>query len=318
MTDSASSKESGERLVEELQHYLRARAEHALVDVGERLGNTAAHLAKPGMGIGSMLGSAAKGGVATGGSLVKDLLKQKIKKTFGFGGKGKKSGGKGKTTTVIEDISIGVPTRDVYNQWTRYHEFETFAKGVVGVDQRDETTSDWHAKVFRSHRTWKAHVEEQIPDERIAWTSEGPRGTTRGVVTFHPLGDTLTKVLLVLEYTPQGAVEKIGNLWRAQGRRARLDLKLFRTYIMTQGEQPEGWRGEIREGEVVSEEPEEEEPEDEAYEAGAGESGESAYEEEPEEDEGEEELRPRGEDEDERYEDEITEDRARRRRTPAR
>ncbi|MFE4535280.1 SRPBCC family protein [Streptomyces scopuliridis] len=312
MTDSASSKESADRLVEELQNYLRVRAEHALVDVGERLGDTAARLAEPGTGLGSMLGSAAKGGVSSGGALVKDLLKQQFKKVTGklTGGSedGKKSGGKGKTTTVVEDIDIGVPVSDVYNQWTRFNEFESFTKGVTGVDQRDETTSDWHVKVARSHRSWKAHVEEQVPDERIVWTSEAPKGSTRGVVTFHPLGDSLTKVLLVLEYTPQGPVEKIGNLWRAQGRRARLDLKLFRAYMMTQGEQPEGWRGEIREGEVVSEQ-----PEDEEYEA----------EEEDEAEDGAENEAEEGEEyEDEQYEEdeeegEDTRERGRRHRTPA-
>ncbi|WP_326610728.1 SRPBCC family protein [Streptomyces scopuliridis] len=314
MTDSASSKESADRLVEELQNYLRVRAEHALVDVGERLGDTAARLAAPGTGLGSMLGSAAKGSVSTGGGLVKDLLKQQFKKVTGGKDDGKKSGGKGKTTTVVEDIDIGVPVSDVYNQWTRFNEFESFTKGVTGVDQRDETTSDWHVKVARSHRNWKAHVEEQVPDERIVWTSEAPKGSTRGVVTFHPLGDSLTKVLLVLEYTPQGPVEKIGNLWRAQGRRARLDLKLFRAYLMTQGEQPEGWRGEIREGEVVSEEPEgeedeAEEDEDEAVDDEEKEAGEDeAYEDEQYEDEQYEEDEEEGED---------TRERGRRRRTPA-
>ena len=73
----------------------------------------------------------------------------------------------------------------------------------------------------------------------------------RGVVTFHPLGDNLTRVLLVLEYFPKGLFEKTGNIWRAQGRRARLDLKLFRTFVMMRGEATGGWRGEIRDGEVV-------------------------------------------------------------------
>jgi hypothetical protein len=51
-------------------------------------------------------------------------------------------------------------------------------------------------------------------------------------------------------------VENIGNLWRAQGRRVRLELKHFRRHVMTQvitkPDEVEGWRGEIRDGEVVS------------------------------------------------------------------
>jgi hypothetical protein len=49
--------------------------------------------------------------------------------------------------------------------------------------------------------------------------------------------------------------ERTGNLWRAQGRRARLELKHFRRHMMTQGvlhpDDIEGWRGTIHDGEVV-------------------------------------------------------------------
>jgi hypothetical protein len=82
-------------------------------------------------------------------------------------------------------------------------------------------------------------------------------------VTFHPLADDLTQILLVLEYYPQGLFEKTGNLWRAQGRRARLDLKHFRRFIMLRGEATGSWRGEIRDGQVVRS-PDEEEPSEES------------------------------------------------------
>lgn len=75
-------------------------------------------------------------------------------------------------------------------------------------------------------------------------------GQGRGHVP--PAGENLTKILLVLEYYPSGLFEKTGNIWRAQGRRARLDLKHFRRFVSMAGEASgEGWRGEIRDGEVV-------------------------------------------------------------------
>ena len=56
-----------------------------------------------------------------------------------------------------------------------------------------------------------------------------------------------------MEYYPKGLFEKTGNIWRAQGRRARLDLKLFAASSSSmRGEATDGWRGEIRDGEVVS------------------------------------------------------------------
>ncbi len=144
-----------------------------------------------------------------------------------------------------------MPLRTAYDQWTQYQDFSTFAKGVKSANKADDTTSDWQAKIWWSNRSWKATTTEQVPDDRIAWSSEGAKGTTKGVVSFHKLADNLTRVLLVIEYYPSGFFEKTGNIWRAQGRRARLDLKNFARFITIKGEAEDSWRGEIRDGEVV-------------------------------------------------------------------
>lgn len=210
---------------------------------------------------------------------------------------------------IIESVDVGVPVRTAYDQWTQFQSFSTFAKGVKSANQADDTHSDWQLKVFWSSRSWKAHTIEQVPDERITWTSEGAKGTTKGAVSFHSLADNLTRVLLVLEYYPKGLFEKTGNIWRAQGRRARLDLKNFARFITLRGEAEDGWRGEIRDGEVVvshedalAEEEREELPEDEAPEDEASEDGEAEYaDEEPDPDE-----EPR--DSDEAYEPDETDE----------
>lgn len=251
------------RLKEELQHYLQARAEHAVTSLGHKLGESVGKLAEPGRGAGGLVNSLAKGGAAlgegkspqqaaltAGASHLKDTVKDKVKGLFG---KGRKGGGKSKSVTIVEDIDVGVPVREAYDQWTQFQEFSTFAKGVVSVEKSDDTTSNWKVKVAKSTRSWRANVTEQVPDERITWTTEGAKGTVKGVVTFHRLTDNLTRVLLVLEYFPKGLFEKTGNIWRAQGRRARLDLKLYRKFIMLRGEATDGWRGEIQDGEVVVE-----------------------------------------------------------------
>ncbi|MEV6564718.1 SRPBCC family protein [Streptomyces kronopolitis] len=276
MTESTFSKvkndvvksPAAEELKEEFQKYLQARAQHAVTNLGHRLGQGVARLGEPGQGAGSLVSSLAKGGKAlgegsspaqaaltAGASHLKDTVKGKLKdKVKGLFGKGRKSGGgKSKSVTIVEDIDVGVPVREAYDQWTQFQEFSTFAKGVVSVEKADDTTSNWKVKVAKSTRSWRANVTEQVPDERITWTTEGAKGTVKGVVTFHPLTEDLTRVLLVLEYFPKGLFEKTGNIWRAQGRRARLDLKLYRKFLMMRGEATDGWRGEIRDGEVVVE-----------------------------------------------------------------
>jgi hypothetical protein len=128
-------------------------------------------------------------------------------------------------------------------------------KKVETVDQESDEKTNWTAKVFWSRRTWEATIIEQVPDSHIIWRSTGAKGHVDGAVSFTELGPNLTRVLLVLEYWPQGLFERTGNLWRAQGRRARLEFKHFRRHAMTnvllRQEEVEGWRGEIRDSEVV-------------------------------------------------------------------
>lgn len=175
-----------------------------------------------------------------------------------------------------------MPLRTAYDHWTQYEKFSSFTKGVRSVSPTDEMSSDWKVKVGPSTRGWKATVQEQVPDERIVWTSEGAKGSTRGVVSFHELAPGPTRIVLVVEYYASGLFEKTGYLWRAQGRRLQLDLKHFQRHVTLTDEEPDGWRGEIRDGEVVrSHEEALEDEEAEGYE-----SEEDEDDEEDEEDEG--------------------------------
>jgi hypothetical protein len=181
---------------------------------------------------------------------------EKVKGLFGKGG-GKGGGKKLKVTNIVESIDVGVPIDLAYNQWTQFNDLPNFMKKleVADQDQNEPQKSHWKAQVFWSHREWDAEVVEQVPEERIIWKSKGQKGHVDGAVTFHKLAPNLTRILLVLEYHPQGMFERTGNLWRAQGRRARLELKHFRRHVMTSSilhpDEIEGWRGMIEDGEVV-------------------------------------------------------------------
>lgn len=219
-----------------------------------------------GSGLGSMLGG----------------LKDKVKDAFGGGSKG---GGKKKLklTNIVETIDVGVPLRTTYDVWTQFTEFPTFMKKVESVTQPEDEVTQWKAQVFFSHREWEATIVEQVPDSHIVWRSKGAKGHVDGAVTFAALAPNLTRVALVMEYHPQGLFERTGNLWRAQGRRARLEFKHFGRHAMTQAllhpEDVEGWRGEIHDGEVVK-------THEEAMEEEQSEQGDDQDYEEPDESEG--------------------------------
>ncbi|GAB7059673.1 SRPBCC family protein [Streptomyces mexicanus] len=304
--------EAADRLKAEAQDFLTAQAERLLAGFGRKLGETTGKLTDIAEGNSPGLGKLAldagrkfaegKGPMRTtlelGTSHAKDRVMGALKNLGGGKGGKRKSGSGHKPTVIIESIDVGVPVRTAYDQWTRFQDFSSFAHGVKSASRADDTHSDWQAKIFLSSRSWKATTTEQIPDYRIQWTSEGAKGTTKGVVSFHELEENLTRVLLVMEYYPSGLFEKTGNIWRAQGRRARLDLKHFARFITLKGEADEGWRGEIRESEVVrshedavaEEEREEAEQEPEESEEEASSQGE-------EEPTGEEEEEPSGEEE---------------------
>ncbi|MFI8488889.1 SRPBCC family protein [Streptomyces rubrogriseus] len=240
-------------LKDALGGYLSA-AGHGLVGrAGDRLGSLTDRLTESADGGGAKGGTGgSKGGPGSGGSRNgSDGSKSGSGGSKGGSGSSK-GGGSVKATHIMETVDIGVPLRTVYDQWTQLQDFSDFTKGVQSVSPHDEVTTDWTAKIAFSTRSWKATVQEQIPDQRIVWTSEGAKGSTNGVVTFHELAPRLTRVVVVVEYYPAGFFEKTGNLWRAQGRRLRLDLKHFARHVtMADTEEIEGWRGEIRDGEVV-------------------------------------------------------------------
>lgn len=202
--------------------------------------------------------SPVKAALSAGASGIKEGasgLKDKVTQAFGGKGGGGKGGKKLKVTNIIEEIDVGAPLSVVYNQWTQFQDYSGFMKKVEDVEQEEDAKLTFKAQVLWSHRQWTGQIIDQVPDERIVWRSSGEKGHVDGAVTFHELAPELTRVLVVLEYHPQGFFEGTGNLWRAQGRRVRLELKHFRRHVMTQAllhpDEVEGWRGEIHDGEVT-------------------------------------------------------------------
>lgn len=67
-----------------------------------------------------------------------------------------------------------------------------------------------------------------------------------GVVTFHRLSDATSKMMLQLEYDPQGIVEKAADVMGLVTQRVEGDLRRFKTYIESRGQETSGWRGTIK------------------------------------------------------------------------
>lgn len=258
----ATREQQASGLQESLQNLAGTVAQRAMSSVSNRLSGATERLTDYAEGGGGGLLSAVTG-VEKMGSPIKSALSaglsnatEKVKESLpGMAGSTDKGGDGGKITNIVEQIDVGVPIDLAYKQWTEFAEFPKFMKKVENVEQVSDEKLRWQAQIFWSHRTWESKITEQIPNDRIIWRSQGDKGFVDGAVTFHELAPDLTRVIVVLEYHPKGFFERTGNLWRAQGRRARLELKNFQRHVMAHAllhpDEVEGWKGEIRGGEVV-------------------------------------------------------------------
>jgi uncharacterized membrane protein len=292
---SKGSTEAMDRLKDVSQELLKNLGDRALDTVHDKVTGLTDHLGDVAEG-GPLRKAVVKGAEASakGDSAVLGGLKGAVSgvkdKITGGGGGGNK-GDATKSTNIIESIDVGVPISVAYNQWTEFGAFPSFMKKVEQAEAEEDNKITFKAQIFLSHRTWESTILEQVPDDRIVWRSKGEKGHVDGAVTFHELAPNLTRILVVLEYYPQGLFEKTGNIWRAQGRRARAELRHFRRHVMTRTvlnpDEVEGWRGVIEDGEVVETheehvEQEEQEQQDQEQVEGAEDEYDEESEEEPE------------------------------------
>ncbi len=152
--------------------------------------------------------------------------------------------------TIEQTIEVNVPLTTAYDQWTQFEEFPKFMEGVESVTQIDDTHLRWVAEVGGERHEWEAEITEQRPDERVAWKAiEGK--TNAGVVTFHRIDDTTTRVALQMEWEPEGLKEKAGAMTGADDRRVKGDLERFKELIESRGVETGAWRGTVEQGETV-------------------------------------------------------------------
>jgi uncharacterized membrane protein len=145
---------------------------------------------------------------------------------------------------VIETVDVAVPVHTAYNQWTQFEEFPEFMEGVQEIRQLNDTLLHWVVQVGGIKREFDTKITEQHPDERVAWTSmEGPKHA--GVVTFHRLDDSHSRVTAQMEIDPEGFAENVADKIGLIDRRVKGDMNRFRTFIEQRGYETGAWRGDV-------------------------------------------------------------------------
>ena len=102
----------------------------------------------------------------------------------------------------------------------------------------------WTVEIAGQTREFDATITEQHPDERIAWKSDaGPNHA--GVITFHRLDDSHTRVTAQMDIDPDGFVENVADKLGILTHRVKNDMKNFKEFIESRDQETGAWRGNI-------------------------------------------------------------------------
>jgi len=172
----------------------------------------------------------AKKGLSSGGG---GMFGKLASKAIGGGGGGGGGGGKAKKTRrlpIQRWTDVAAPVATVYEKWTEFEEFPNFMHRVLNVKQEEDDKITWDEKIWFSSRHWEGEITERKRNKRIAWKTTSGMAHA-GVVTFHKLDDELTRVMVDMDFVPQGMIEKMASGMRFVKRAVQADLARFKAYV---------------------------------------------------------------------------------------
>jgi uncharacterized membrane protein len=155
-----------------------------------------------------------------------------ISKALGGGGSG--SGGKKTRRLPIQRwTDVALPVDQVYEEWTKFDQFPQFMHRVLDVEQKEPDKISWQEKIWFSKRQWEGRVTERRENDRIVWTTKGGM-SHKGIVSFHELSPNLTRVMVDMEFEPNGVMEKMASGLRFVKRAVESDLARFKSFVEMQ------------------------------------------------------------------------------------
>lgn len=135
--------------------------------------------------------------------------------------------------------TIRKPASEVYAFWRDLENLPTFMAHLEQIRATGDRTSRWTAGApFGKDVEWNAEIIEEVPGERIAWSSIGNADVPNaGTVLFVPAPDRAsTEVHVVLTYEiPGGAVGKAVAKYFGEEPHQQLDddLRRFKQVLET-------------------------------------------------------------------------------------
>ena len=168
----------------------------------------------------------AKDRLETQGGLVGRLLAKKLAAGGGGGSGGKKT----RRLPIQRWTDVAVPVDAAYKAWSDFEEYPKFMQRVLSVERKGRNKLHWEEKIWFSRRQWEAQITERRTNDRIVWkTTSGM--SHRGVVSFHKIEPNLTRVMIEMEFEPNGVIEKMASGLRFVKRAVQADLARFKAHV---------------------------------------------------------------------------------------
>ena len=164
--------------------------------------------------------------LAEQGSLVGKVLSKGIDRGGGGGSEGKKT----RRLPIQRWTDVAVPIDTAYKAWTDFEEYPKFMHHALRVERAGRNKIRWEEKIWFTSRQWEATITERRTNDRVVWkTTSGM--SHRGVVSFHKLDDNLTRVMVDIEFEPNGMIEKMASGLRFVKRAVQADLARFKAHV---------------------------------------------------------------------------------------
>lgn len=130
------------------------------------------------------------------------------------------------SSSLLESVDIKAPVAVSWKLWSDVTRWPEFLSHVRHVERIDDRRFAWQLSLPGADKAFVAELTEVVPEDRIAWrTTEGVHHA--GVVTFHHVTDSTSRVTLQIEYDPKGFVERLGALTNLDSTLANYDLGEF-------------------------------------------------------------------------------------------
>jgi uncharacterized membrane protein len=176
--------------------------------------------------VGEKVLDTAKDRLASQGGLAGKLLSKALEAGGGGGSGGKKT----RRLPIQRWTDVAVPVEAAYKAWTDFEEYPKFMHRVLNVERTGRNKLRWEEKIWFSRRHWEAQITERRTNDRIVWkTTSGM--SHRGVVSFHKIEPNLTRVMIEMDFEPNGMVEKMASGLRFIKRAVQADLARFKAHV---------------------------------------------------------------------------------------